>query len=121
MKLYWVETDDHHEDWFILAEGEIAAIRFYEEEEGYAPGEARASFVCELPKRVAGHPGYSTMEVLESCGARIIRGETPRVVEIAGREFCEGMLDYETNLRYDDLSEQRGGGRPNGTIHQNVN
>jgi hypothetical protein len=118
MNLYWVETDDHDEDWFILAEDETAASRFYEAEEGYRPGEARASFVCELPECVSEQAGYPTMDVLESCGARVIRGETPRVVEVAGRAFCEGLLDYETNRLYDDLSNHRGAGRPNNTRQQ---
>ncbi len=47
--------------------------------------------------------------------ARILRGESPRVVELNGERFAEGMLQHELDRLTDDIIERRGGGRPNKT------
>ena len=40
MNLYWVETDDHDEDWFIVAGSSEAAEKWFELAEGYDPSDA---------------------------------------------------------------------------------
>jgi hypothetical protein len=49
MKLFWVTTDDHDEDWFIVAPDAAAAARFHEDAEGYDEGDATAELVCTVP------------------------------------------------------------------------
>jgi len=41
VNLCWVTTDDHDEDWFILAKTRRAAESYHIEYEGYEPGDAR--------------------------------------------------------------------------------
>jgi hypothetical protein len=41
IKLYWVTTHDHDEDWFILAESAKSARAYHEYYEGYDKGDAR--------------------------------------------------------------------------------
>ena len=36
--LYWCETDDHDEDWFIVAESAEEACHIHESAEGYDDG-----------------------------------------------------------------------------------
>jgi hypothetical protein len=45
VNLYWVTTDDHDEDWFILARTGRAAECYHIEYEGYEPGDARAELI----------------------------------------------------------------------------
>ena len=45
--LYWVTTDDHGEDWFVIAGSQEEAVRFHEQEEGYDPGDP----YCPPPKK----------------------------------------------------------------------
>ena len=45
VKLYWVTTDDHDEDWFILARTIRTAESYHIQYEGYEPGEARAELI----------------------------------------------------------------------------
>ena len=45
INLYWVTTDDHDEDWFIMASTAQAARRYHTEYEGYSPGDAHAELV----------------------------------------------------------------------------
>jgi len=115
MNLYWVETEDHDEDWFVVARNEQEAVAFHEESEGYEEGDAVATFIVQIPAGAEGAAGWPTHELLEACGANILREETPRVVEILGRQFCEGLLDHEISQLSDDAFESRGLGRLNKT------
>jgi hypothetical protein len=115
MNLYWVETFDHDEDWFIVGRNEREAEGFHEGAEGYEVGDAKATFVAEVPDGTDAEIGWPSHELLEACGARIIRPETPRLVEIDGREFCEGLLEAEVLQVTDNQFEALGRGRPNRT------
>ena len=117
MKLYWVETEDHDEDWFVVARNKREARTFHERSEGYASGDAQATFIVAVPDWLQPRPraGWPSDEVLEACGAKILRPDTPRVVEIGGRKFCEGTLEHEIEQLSDDRFEARGEGRPNKT------
>jgi len=95
-KLYWCETDDHGEDWFIVARDMSTARRFHEDAEGYDRGDADAEMICELPASLQkeSKTGWPSRAVLEACGGEVIKGtgadEQPRVVRIRGRVFGEG-------------------------------
>jgi hypothetical protein len=56
VNLYWVTTDDHDEDWFILARTGRTAESYHIQYEGYETGDARA----ELILRAATDPGPHT-------------------------------------------------------------
>jgi len=115
MKLFWVETDDGAEDWFVVARSARRAARWHEQAEGYGPGDAVATLVLGIPKGLEAGEGWPTDELLEACGARIERSETPRVVELGGKRFVEGYLESEIRQRADDGFEALGRGRPNET------
>ena len=120
MKLYWVETADHAEDWFIVARSKRRAARWHESAEGYGVGDAWASFVLPIPGELEAEEGWPSQELLEACGARFERSETPRTVEIAGKRFVEGYLEHEIRQLDDELSEALGRGRPNQTSPRSV-
>jgi hypothetical protein len=115
MKLYWVETADRAEDWFVVARSARRAARWHEQAEGYASGDAVATLVLLILKGLEAREGWPTDEPLEACGARIQRSETPRVVELGGKRFVEGYLESEIRQRADDGFEALGRGRPNET------
>ena len=53
IKLYWVTTLDHDEDWFIFARTSSSAASYHEHSEGYDMGDAKARSVIarvKLPK-----------------------------------------------------------------------
>jgi hypothetical protein len=52
MKLYWVTTEDHDEDWFIVASSPQEATQYYENMEGYDPGDAKAEEILDIPENV---------------------------------------------------------------------
>ena len=115
MHLYWVTTEDHDEDWFVVAPDPYEATYFYETFEGYDEGDADSEWIMELPDELVEEVGWASHELLRSCGAQFLREETPRVIELADRKFCEGMLEYTLRKLEDDKFEAIGNGRPNRT------
>lgn len=39
-KLFWVTTEDHAEDWFVVADSQLNAEMFFDNFEGYDSGES---------------------------------------------------------------------------------
>jgi hypothetical protein len=115
MKLYWVTTEDHDEDWFIVASSSEEASKYHEDMEGYNAGDANAVEVVSIPENVLAEPGWPSDDVLLAAGARFVRCEQPRVVEVNGKRFCEGLLESALNEIDDDIFEERDGERPNRT------
>ncbi|WP_437796486.1 hypothetical protein [Sorangium sp. So ce693] len=110
-KLYWCETDDHDEDWFVVARNADDAQAFHENMEGYDEEDAQAELVCVLPlaeQAAAEKKGdhWPSDETLLACGAeflvnvpqdganelRAAMGSGSRVVRINGRVYGEGDI-----------------------------
>ncbi|MFN2366465.1 MAG: hypothetical protein ABR523_08405 [Desulfurivibrionaceae bacterium] len=116
MKLYWASTEDHHEDWFIVAATAKKAAKLHEDLEGYDPGDARVEEILTIPADLAPEEsGWPSHELLLALGATFIGAEDSRVVEIGGKTFCEGLLAATINEMADDLFEQMGQDRLNKT------
>ncbi len=115
MKLYWVTTEDHSEDWFVVATCAEEAAKFHEDEEGYNPGDATADAIVEIPESVPAEIGWPPDEVLLAVGAKFLGDSQSRVVEIDGRKFCEGLMEETLRSLDDDMFEALGQGRVNKT------
>jgi hypothetical protein len=117
MNLYWVSTEDHGEDWFVIANTAEEAASFHENVEGYDPGDATTEMILEIPEGITTDVGWPSDEVLRSCGANIniVADGLARVVEIGGRKFCEGLMESTIRTLDDDMFEEVGEGRPNKT------
>ena len=91
-KLYWVTTEDHGEDWFVVAPSEGEACVFHEDAEGYDRGDADSELVCRLPAAlIKTKAGWPSDDVLRACGAEIVSAKgKPRIVKLDGRVFGEG-------------------------------
>ena len=115
MKLYWVTTEDHAEDWFVVATCSEEAAKFHQDMEGYNPGDAIAEAILDIPESVPAETGWPSDEVLLAVGAKFIADSPSRVVEIAGRKFCEGLMEETIRSLNDDVFESIGQGRINKT------
>ena len=115
MNLYWVTTEDHGEDWFVVANSAEEASTYHEDAEGYAIGDATAEMILQIPDGIMENTGWPSDEVLQSCGAKFISEAPSRVVEIGDRKFCEGLMESTIKTLDDDRFEARGEGRPNKT------
>mgnify|MGYP003565618634 CR=1 FL=1 len=115
MKLYWVTTEFHEEDWFIVAESAKEAARIHEDWEGYDPGDAIAEHVLDIPDKFPAEKAWPPTELLEALGAKFIDDGLARVVEISGKIFCEGLMDETIMSISDEVFERQGHGRLNKT------
>ncbi len=115
MKLYWVTTDDHHEDWFIIASSTNEASKLHEEFEGYDLGAASAQKIINIPDNITVEVGWPSEDVLLSVGAKFIKEDEPRIIEINGKQYAEGMLEAHLKESDDDIFELLGEKRLNQT------
>ncbi len=115
MKLYWVTTEDHHEDWFIIASSTKEASKLHEEFEGYDLGSASAQEILSIPDNIPVEAGWPSEDVLFSVGAIFIKKDEPRIIEINGNQFAEGMLEAHLKESDDDIFESLGERRLNQT------
>lgn len=120
--LYWCSTPDHCEDEFVVARSAREAARTFETTHGYDPGSARTLRVRSVPPYLAPTaPGRPDDALLEALGALFRRARPPRIIEIAGQLYEEGRLLYQLMKIDDDFSEDRGQGRPHGTLRPEFN
>ena len=118
VNLYWITTDDHDEDWFILAKTARAAESYHIEYEGYEPGDARAELILRtganpIPGPI---PRHAQLEDLQKLGFEILNPDpNGRCVRRDGRTFLEGHLESVVAKARDDVREATGKGRPWGT------
>ena len=115
MKLFWVTTEDHDEDWFVVASSAEEACKFHEDLEGYDIGDATTEEILSIPENIPAEPGWPSDELLVGVGAKFITENPSRVVEINGRKFSEGLLESFLNEIEDNAFEQRGLERLNKT------
>jgi hypothetical protein len=117
LMLWWCWTEDHHEDWFVVAGRGVAAVGFFESAEGYGKGDVRAEGLRILPEEYQDekYVGWPSPELLAACGAQVIREETARVVELQGERYVGGMLEHQILQVTDDEFERQGRDRPNRT------
>jgi hypothetical protein len=119
-KLYWCETEDHDEDWFIVAKSKREACRCHEGMEGYWVGDAWATYVCTVPEDIAQSMNVSTgwpkHELIEACGGEFIKdgemktvmhemmGVGCRTVKFNDKVYTEG--DLVANVQH-ELSKKK--------------
>ena len=115
MKIYWVTTEDHAEDWFVVATCSEEAAKLHEDMEGYNPGDAKAEEIVDIPESVPVEVGWPSDDVLSAVGAKFIADGLARIVEIDGRKFCEGLMEETLRSLEDDMLQALGKNRINNT------
>ena len=124
VNLYWVTTDDHDEDWFILARTGRTAESYHIQYEGYEPGDARAELILRaatdpIPGLI---PRHAQLEDLQVLGFEILNPDpNGRCVRRNGRTFLEGHLESIVTELRGDAQEAVGQGRLSGTARRRNN
>lgn len=113
MKLFWIDSLDHGEDWFVVGLDSVVARTFYANALGYdeIEDEITALEVCEVPGLSNNEPPFFADDtIIKQCGGELehydnadllnevdknalqaIDGET-RVVNFGNRIFVEGNV-----------------------------
>ena len=116
VKLYWVFTDDHDEDWFLFADSAKSARAYHEDYEGYGKGDARARLIVSdvpLNKFTNGEPPcHAQMRELFALGFEDA-GSVPsqRSVRFEGKTYTEGALESIVELGRQNLALMLKNGR----------
>jgi hypothetical protein len=119
--IYWCWDLGHHEDWFVVAMSAGSAKKFFAEYEGMDYGSVRAKMVCQIQgMKEIKEPVHPEHSLIEACGGKILRDDTPREVAFGKKIYREGGMEFEVNLVRDDMFEAKGGGRPNGTARHDM-
>ena len=113
MKLYWMESPDHGEDWFVTAPNSREAIDYFADYNGYdlEYDEITALQVCEIPKDSEPlEVEFADEALIEACGGEVKQfddhdiklymdtsdiealGATTRVVLIEKTIYVEGSV-----------------------------
>ena len=109
IKLYWVTTQDHDEDWFILAESARQARAFHEDYEGYGKGDAHSRLIVSnitLKEFQNGTPPcHAQFQDLFQIGFKNAgSGPNRRGVKLNGEIFREGILESIIELGRQQLA-----------------
>src|ERR1043166_1895063 len=97
--LYWVTTKDHDEDWFIIAVSRKRAAEFFENAEGYDPGDATAVFLEKLSPNKFYEEGYATYSLIKQLGHRKASKNGLSIYRKAGKILTQGSVTYRVFLR----------------------
>jgi hypothetical protein len=113
IKLYWVTTADHAEDWFIFTESARQARAFHEYHEGYGKGDANSRLIVSnvtLEEFMNGTPPcHAQFQDLFQVGFQDA-GTTPnrRGVKFSGEIFREGILEAIIELGRQRMALENG-------------
>jgi hypothetical protein len=116
IKLYWVTTQDHDEDWFIFAESARSARAYHEHYEGYGKGDARSRLIVSnvtLKEFMNGTPPcHAQFQDLFQIGFQDA-GTIPnrRGVKFNGEIFREGILEAIIELGRQQQALENGCGQ----------
>ena len=111
MKLFWVTTPCHYEDWFAVAENKKQAEQFHEFAEGFNPGYAKAKFICDISKDLVRRynlveSNWPNHKLLTELGGKIITEDNPRKVNFGGVIYREGTCTE--GIFFDEFGSKSG-------------
>ncbi len=98
-----------------MAESEDEACGIHESAEGYDPGDTEAYCLCSIPESLHAHPGWPDRTLLEALGAEFIRTSSPRIVQLNGETYQEGVLQAVIERVSPDSTKIGEGEEPDGT------
>ena len=90
--LYWVDSFDHGEDWFVIALNANEARNFFALEMGYdvIEDEITSLLVCAMPENLNYiPPQFADQDIIKICGGDMILYEDADLLEV----FDQGVLD----------------------------
>ncbi len=90
---YWVKSYDNHENWFVVANDQYLAEKFFVENEGYDMELVESSEICKIIfEDDESDEYYPSNEMLLKNGFEIIKAERPMIVWKDGKKYCQGDI-----------------------------
>lgn len=97
-RLYWVTTEEHTEDWFVVATSARRARAEFEDYSGFDRGDAQSELVCQVPTELVKtlHPEVvatmADLDLVQAVGGVVV-ARMPSVVRFGEREYVQGPMD----------------------------
>jgi hypothetical protein len=114
LQLYWVTTEDHAEDWFMVASNPGDAARCFEQNIGYEAGSATAEKLLDIPTEVDIRPAdpewfegwadWPANESLVAIGEWYIDHDPDRIHDLASKQV-DAMDTFISIIDPDPLDE----------------
>jgi len=98
--LYWVDSFDHGEDWFVIALNANEARNFFALEMGYdvIEDEITSLLVCSTPDNLEYcSPQFADEEIIRLCDGVMILYEDADLLEVVDQEILD-LLGTETRI-----------------------
>ena len=93
MNIYWLDSLDHGEDWFVAANNMHEAMTFFAQDMGYdlVEDEVRATDVCAVPEEVSiAQTQFLDEDQISAFGGQLIRYDDRDLLEVVD----QSVLDY---------------------------
>ena len=100
MNIYWLDSLDHGEDWFVAAHNAREAMACFADDMGYDAfeDEVRAMEVCAVPKHVTiTHTQFLDNDQIKACGGQIITYNDKDLLELVDHTILDA-LGAETRI-----------------------
>jgi predicted GIY-YIG superfamily endonuclease len=93
---FWIESYEHHEDWFVVAADQYVAEKYFCANEGYDMDLVSSEEICianfEDKEGKTLDAYFPSHKMLTKNGFEFISELEPRIVWRAGRKFCQGNI-----------------------------
>jgi hypothetical protein len=104
MNIYWLDSLDHGEDWFVAANNMREAMAFFADDMGYdlVEDEVRATEVCAVPEEVTiAQAQFLDEDQITACGGKFIHYDDKDLLVLVDQALLDS-LGVETRIvRFD--------------------
>ena len=100
MNIYWLDSLDHGEDWFVAAKNIREAMAFFADDLGYdlVEDEVRATEVCAVPEDVSiAQAQFLDEDQITACGGQLVHYDEKDLLELVDQSVLDS-LGVETRI-----------------------
>ncbi len=100
LNVYWLDSLDHGEDWFVAANNTSEALKFFAHEMGYdlVEDEVGAMEVCSVPKCAnIEHTQFLDNAQIKACGGQLVKYYDKDLLALVSQEVLDA-LGVETRI-----------------------
>lgn len=94
--IFWIESYENHEDWFVVGVDQFIAETFFCDNNGYDLDLVSSEEIClveyENEEDILEEAYFPSHELLVKNGFEIITDDEPRIFWKSGRKFCQGNI-----------------------------
>ncbi len=105
MKVYWVESHDHCEDWFIAAPDKKEATVIFASDMGYdqLKDKVIATHICDIPSHLEVNiPGFVDNFIITECGGEFIEFHDLDIMEYVHDETLRSVAGETRIVRFNN-------------------